>query len=211
MSTDPTGLARQVNQAIVGATLAFSAVGLAILLVLAPGLRGRSAVAATLVYGASLLACSLCSFLYNTLVKVRWRGLLRLLDHGAIFLLIAGTYTPFAAIVLHGSIGASLLTWVWTLALLGIALKLILRQRYDRLFVFVYLGIGWLFIVALDDVVRVLDPAALLLLAVGGAAYTIGALIYFRDIGRWTDPIWHGLVLLGAATHYLAVVAVLPA
>jgi hemolysin III len=210
MSTHPTGLAKQVNRAILAATLAFSAVAMAFLLALAPALRERWAILAVLLYGTTLVACSLCSFLYNMLERARRRALLRLLDHAAIFLLIAGTYTPFAAIVL-GAVGTALLAWVWSLALLGIALKLVLREAYDRVFVLVYLGIGWAFVVALDDIVRLLAPGALALLAVGGAAYTIGALIYFRDIGRWTDPVWHGLVLLGATTHFLAVIAVLPA
>jgi hemolysin III len=100
---------------------------------------------------------------------------------------------------------------VWTLALLGIALKIVLRESYDRVFVLIYLGIGWTFVVALDEILRAIDPAAIALLAAGGIAYTVGALIYFRDIGRWTDPIWHGFVLVGTTTHFLAVVAVLPA
>ena len=210
-STHPTGVARQVNRAILAGTLAFSAVAMAFLLVLAPSLRGNWSTVAALVYGSTLVLSSLCSFLYNTLERAQRRHVLRLFDHAAIFLLIAGTYTPFAAIALRGTIGSTLLAWVWSLALIGVALKLILREQYDRLFVFVYLGIGWIVIAALDDIMKSLDPAALTLLAAGGVAYTVGALIYFRDIGRWTDPVWHGFVLVGSTTHFLAVVAVLPA
>jgi hemolysin III len=210
-STDPSGMARLVNRAILAATLAFSGIAIAFLLILAPGLRDWWAAVAALVYGATLVASSLCSFLYHTLEKARRRRILRLLDHAAIFLLIAGTYTPFGVVALGGTVGGRLLASVWTLALLGIALKLVLRDGYDRVFVFVYLAIGWVFVIALDDVVRALPPGALALLVAGGAAYTTGALIYFRDIGRWTDPVWHGFVLLGATTHFLAIVAVLPA
>jgi len=209
-STNPTGAARMVNRAILGATLAFSGLAVCFLLVLAPHVRQRSAAVAALVYGATLVLSALFSFLYHTLETARRRRLLRLIDHSAIFLLIAGTYTPFAEIAL-GPVGSSLLAWVWALALLGVGLKLVLREAYDRAFVPIYLTIGWVFIVALDDILRTLDPAAMALLGIGGLAYTVGALIYFRDIGRWTDPVWHAFVLVGTTTHFLAVLAVLPA
>jgi hemolysin III len=212
LSSHPTGLARQINRALLGATLAFSGLALLVLLALAPELRDRAAALAALTYGASLVACSLFSFLYNVLERARRRQLLRYLDHAAIFLLIAGTYTPFAAVALPPGRAGLLLGIVWSLALLGMALKLRFRgPGYDRLFVPFYLAIGWMFVVAADELFRALDLSTLSLLAVGGAAYTVGALIYARDIGRWTDPIWHALVLVGAATHFLAVVAVLPA
>jgi hemolysin III len=210
-STNPTGMARLVNRALLAATLAFSGVGIAFLLALAPGLRGRWAAVAALVYGATLVVSSVCSFLYHTLETARRRRLLRLLDHAAIFLLIAGTYTPFAAVALGQTVGGPLLVWVWTLALLGIALKFVLHEEYDRVFVLVYLAIGWVFVAALDEILRSMPAGAIALLAAGGIAYTVGALIYFRDIGRWTDPVWHAFVLVGTTTHFLAVLAVLPA
>src|SRR4051812_7826325 len=147
-------MARLVNRALLAATLAFSGVGIAFLLVIVPNLRGRWAAVAALVYGTTLVVSSLFSFLYHTLETARRRRLLRLLDHAAIFLLIAGTYTPFAAVALGQTVGGPLLAWVWTLALLGIALKVVLRESYDRVFVLIYLGIGWVFVVALDDIVH---------------------------------------------------------
>jgi len=161
---------------------------------------------ASLVFGVCLLLCSCCSYSYN-LLETRWRPMLRLLDHGAIFLLIAGTYTPFVVTGIAGPFGLGLLEWVWGLALGGIAMKLILRERWDRLFVPLYLALGWLFLSALQSFVALNSAPSLVLLLIGGAAYTVGAAIYFRGIGPWTDAVWHGCVFVGSLSHLLAVIA----
>jgi hemolysin III len=204
-TTDPMGLPRQVNRAVLAATVAFAAGGAAALVPLSLGLRKEGSTIAVLVYGATLIACALCSFLYNTLERAKRRQLLRTLDHACIFIFIAGTYTPFAAIALERW-GTGLLVSVWTLAALGVVLKLRLGRRWDRVFVWLYLGLGWIFAVGFDELYAALDASALALLLGGGLAYTIGALVYHRDIGRWTDPLWHGFVLIGTAAHFFAVI-----
>jgi hemolysin III len=204
-STRPLGASRRVNRAILTATVAFSGGALVALSALLLVLRDpRDVVVSSLVYGLCLILCSLSSYLYNMLETATRRGLLRYLDHAAIFLLIAGTYTPFAAGV-RGPFGIGLLEWVWGLSLLGIALKLLLHGRYDQVFVGLYLAVGWLFVFAIDQILRVVAPSSLVFLALGGVAYTVGALIYARDIGRWTDPVWHACVLAGSFSHFIAV------
>ncbi len=201
----PHGLSRRVNRAVLTATLAFGGAAFVTLAILAFATDIRGFTAASLVYGGSLAACALCSFLYQMLETVRWRDLLRYLDHSAIFLLIAGTYTPFAADI-HGPFDVSLLAWIWGLALVGIALKLVLPRAHDRAFVLVYLAMGWLFVTSADEVFHSIPTLPLAFLALGGAAYTVGALIFARDIGRWTDPVWHSFVLAGIVAHFLAVI-----
>jgi hemolysin III len=201
----PTGVARRVNRAVLTATLAFGVAALALLAALALVGRDAAFAAASLVYGTSLVLCALCSFLYNMLETAKRRDLLRRLDHAAIFLLIAGTYTPFAAGI-HGLFGISLLAWVWALALAGILLKLRAGRAFDRGFIALYLALGWLVLTAGREIAS-LPALPLAFLAAGGLAYTVGAVIYARDIGRWTDPVWHGFVLAGNVTHFLAVVA----
>jgi len=201
----PTGVARRVNRAVLTATLAFCAAGLALLLALALAERNTAFAATSLIYGISLVACALCSFLYNMLETASRRDLLRRLDHAAIFLLIAGTYTPFAG-GLHGLFGISLLAWVWAIALIGVLLKLVIGKAFERGFVALYLALGWLAVTAGRDVAS-LPMVPLVLLGVGGIAYTAGAFIYARDIGRWTDPVWHSCVLAGNIIHFLAVIA----
>jgi len=201
----PTGIARLVNRAVLTATLGFGAAGLGLLLTLALVQRDAAFAATRLIYGSSLVACALCSFLYNMLETASRRDLLRRLDHAAIFLLIAGTYTPFAG-GLHGLFGIRLLVWVWAIALIGVLLKLVIGKAFERGFVALYLALGWLAVTAGRDMAS-LPVVPLVLLGIGGIAYTVGALIYARDIGRWTDPVWHSCVLTGNIIHFLAVVA----
>ena len=204
------GLSRLVDRAILTAKLAFSGGALIGLIALAFASTADHGTGASLIYGVCLVLCSLCSYLYNMLETARRRGLLRYLDHAAIFLLIAGTYTPFAA-GFQGPFGFALLEWVWGLAIVGIVLKLLLFGSYDRLFVGIYLAIGWLFVSALNQFLATITPSSLVFLTIGGVAYTVGALIYARDIGRWTAAVWHGCVLTGSLTHFIAVVLLLTA
>jgi hemolysin III len=204
------GAARSVDRAILTATLAFSGGALVGLVALALATHASEGTGASLIYGVCLVLCSLCSYLYNMLETARRRGLLRYLDHACIFLLIAGTYTPFAT-GFHGPLGFALLDWVWGLAIVGIVLKLLLFGSYDRLFVAIYLAIGWLFVSALSQFLTMITPSSLIFLAIGGVAYTVGAIIYARDIGRWTAAIWHGCVLTGSLTHFVAVILLLTA
>jgi hemolysin III len=209
-STTPTGASRRVNRIVITATLLFSASAMGALIVVALTLLDRGSAEVGLVYGTTLVACSLTSYLYNMLEDAPRRGLLRYLDHAAIFLLIAGTYTPFAARGITGPFGfGHLLEWVWALALVGAVLKLVLDESYDRFFVGVYLAIGWLFISSLDQFLATVTPLALAFLVIGGLAYTLGAFIYVRDVGHWTDPIWHCCVLTGSFTHFIAVLVLL--
>ncbi|HYM01456.1 MAG TPA: hemolysin III family protein [Stellaceae bacterium] len=200
------GRSRLVDRAFLAATLVFGATAFVALVVLTLVARDPGFTSASLVYGASLVACTLFSFLYNTNEATRWRPWLRYLDHASIFLLIAGTYTPFGATGMDGPIHGSLLTWVWCLAIAGMALKLFLPKSFDRLFVGVYVALGWVFVTAADDALRCIPVAPLILLGLGGLAYTVGACIFARDIGRWTDPVWHGCVLAGIVMHFTAVI-----
>lgn len=196
----------RVDDSVLAATLTFSIAAMALLLHSAMGSADRRQAIAVVVYGMSLVACALCSFLYHRVARARWRRILRYLDHATIFLLIAGTYSPFASDDLRGPFGFSLLAWVWALASLGVMLKLLLGA-YERIFVGIYVGIGWFVVVSLGESIRVISPASLVLLIVGGIAYTAGAIVYARNTSRWTAPIWHCCVLAGCLTHFCAVFA----
>ncbi|HVM84146.1 MAG TPA: hemolysin III family protein [Candidatus Binatia bacterium] len=202
----PLSVPRQVDRGILIATVALGAAGLAGLIVLGLALPDSQRLAASLVFGVCLLLCSCSSFLYNML-ETDWRAVLRQLDHCAIFLLIAGTYTPFVASGVPGPLGLGLLEWVWGLALAGIAVKLLRPGRYDRLFVGLYVALGWLFVSALGPFVAANSLPSLILLGIGGVSYTAGALIFSRGIGAWTGAVWHGCVFVGSLSHFLAVVA----
>jgi len=202
---------KRIDGSILVATFAFSLGAMALLAYFAIESADRRQALAILVYGATLVACSFCSFLYNSFAWVRCRPILRYLDHAAIFLLIAGTYTPFAGSELRGPLGFSVLQWVWGLAGLGVALKLLLFGVYDRLFIVVYVAIGWFILTAGREALAAIAGRALLLLIIGGLVYTAGAIVFARDRGRWTAPVWHSCVLAGSLMHFLAVIALVAA
>ena len=198
---------KRVDGSVLVATFAFSLGAMALLAYFAIESADPRQALAILVYGATLVACSFCSFLYNSFAWVRCRPILRYLDHATIFLLIAGTYTPFAGNELRGPLGFSVLQWVWALAGLGVVLKLLLFGAYDRLFVAVYVAIGWFIVTAGREALMAIAAPVLLLLIIGGVVYTAGAIVFARDRGRWTAPVWHACVLAGSLAHFLAVIA----
>ncbi len=205
LASVPVSLPRQVNRAILTATVALGGSALIVLVVLGWALADKQRLNASLVFGACLLLCSCSSYLYN-LLETRWRPVLRLVDHGGIFLLIAGTYTPFAVAGIDGPFGLGLLQWVWGLALGGIAMRLLLPRRGDRLFLVLYLVLGWSFLSAPQSFIALNSLCSLILLLIGGIAYTAGAAIYARGIGAWTDAVWHGCVFVGSLSHLVAVI-----
>lgn len=205
LGTTPSGTARRINRLILTGTFGFSVLALAGLLLRPGGVDLTASGIAGMVYGASLLLCSLFSWAYNMHENSRHRWLLRYCDHSAIFLLIAGTYTPFVVGGIEGPLGLDLLVWVWGLAFTGILLKVLLKGRHERAFVVLYLALGWLFLTALHPFITLNPLPSLIFLSLGGAAYTVGALIYGSGIGNWTDPVWHGCVLAGSGTHFVAV------
>jgi hemolysin III len=157
------------------------------------------------VFGASLVLLYSSSTLYHSLRAPRAKALLRAVDHSAIFLLIAGTYTPFTLVTLHGAWGFALFGVVWTLAVAGITLRLALRRRPTVLFLALYLSMGWCVVVAARPLVAVIGPAGAALLLAGGLAYTVGVPFYVWRRLPYHHAVWHVFVLAGSAFHYAAV------
>jgi hemolysin III len=145
------------------------------------------------------------STLYHALPQNRAKRVFRALDHGAIFLLIAGTYTPFTLGVLRGTWGWTLLGLVWGLAIAGVILKAVGRLRYPVLSTCLYLGMGWLVLVAVRPLWLRVPPAGLLWLLAGGIAYTAGVAFFAARRLRYSHFVWHLFVLAGTACHFFAV------
>ena len=163
----------------------------------------------SIVYGVCLFLCGLCSYLYTTRYEDVPVTLLRHLDHAAIFLLIAGTYTPFATREIYGPFKIRLLYWVWGLALIGIVLSLMTKKGQDVIFVALYVGLGWVFLTAIRDVLHHISVFSLIFLAAGAAIYSIGAILFALDLTVWTDPIWHACVIAAAILHFVSVIGLL--
>jgi hemolysin III len=189
-----------------------SVAGLAVLVVLA-ALQGDAwRVVAVSVYGGSLVALYSASTLYHSARRVRLKYFLEILDHSAIYLLIAGSYTPFMLISLRHSIGWVLLSVVWGLALIGIAFKPLLVHRLRRLSPVLYLAMGWLSVVAIPEMLVNIPPIGLILIAAGGISYSVGIIFYAWQKLPFNHAVWHVFVLGGSVCHYFAVLSVvLPA
>jgi hemolysin III len=187
---------------IVGLTLAL--VGGIVLLLLAVRAGSISAVVGVSIYGAGLLAMLAFSTAYN-FAKARFRPRLRNLDHAGIFLMIAGSYTPFTIHNLRGGWAWGMTIAVWAIAGLGVVMKLTLPKVDRRLSLALYLALGWLVVVALKPMIHNVYWVALLLLVAGGVLYSTGVIFYVNKRLKFARAIWHGHVVAAAAAHWTAV------
>ncbi|WP_458525218.1 PAQR family membrane homeostasis protein TrhA [Onishia taeanensis] len=156
-------------------------------------------------YGLSLIALYTASTLYHGSRHPRLKRALQIADHCAIYMLIAGTYTPFLLVNLRDGPGWPMLALVWTLALGGIALKVAWPRRFTTLRLLMYLIMGWLALLAVGDLVATLSPTSLLLLIGGGVIYTLGVIVFVLETLPFNHAIWHGFVLAGSGCHYAAI------
>lgn len=198
---------RAADSFIHGLGLVFAALG-SVFLLTASRPEENADFLALAVYALGLVAMLSCSALYNLSPPGRWQARFRRLDHAAIFVMIAGTYTPFAAIALGGFAGTSLLAVVWSGALLGAALKLVSPRRLDRFSTVAYLLLGWTIVGAFGPLLEVLPTGLLTLLVAGGLLYSVGVVFYRWRSLPFQNAVWHGLVLAAAICHFAAVVGV---
>jgi hemolysin III len=166
---------------------------------------GRPIVIAVVIYAVSLVTMLECSAAYHLSGGFARRGLLRRLDHAAIFLLIAGTYTPFTTCRLQGVWAVGMTAAVWIGALAGAAIKLICPHRLIGVSTAIYLALGWIILIGARPIIAAVDPSALALVAVGGALYSIGAGVHLWRSLPFHNAIWHAMVLAAAACHYAAI------
>ena len=156
------------------------------------------------IYGIALLAVLTISAVYNMMPASRLKWLLRRFDHSAIYLLIAGTYTPFLMQLADSPVARVLIVAIWAAAFLGVAIKVLWPGRFDRLSIWLYLAIGWSGVVLWQSLGK-LPAASLWLLAAGGLLYSFGVIFHIWQNLRFQNAVWHAFVLLAAASHYGAV------
>lgn len=157
------------------------------------------------IYGTTLVLLYTISTLYHSIPSPRFKSVMRILDHSAIFLLIAGTYTPFTLVGLRGPWGWSLLGVIWGAAILGILFQTALQKSWVSLTVALYVLMGWAIVVAVKPLLDVIPTEGFLLLLYGGLAYTLGTAFYIWKQMRFHHAIWHVFVLAGSAFHFFAV------
>jgi len=188
-----------------GFGVVLSIVGLSWMLYVSVNVADPWRIVASSIYGATLIALFLASTLYHSMYASRHRDVFKLLDHCAIYLLIAGTYTPFLLVAMRGSTGWWIFGTIWALATAGIVTKLWFRHRFPRAALASYLAMGWLIVVAAPQVVEAVGPGGMGWLIAGGVSYSAGAFFYVTDRIPFNHAIWHVFVLIGGICHFLGV------
>ncbi|WP_333919052.1 PAQR family membrane homeostasis protein TrhA [Vibrio crassostreae] len=162
-------------------------------------------VASMTIYGSSIILLFLASTLYHSITTEKTKRLLKTLDHCAIYLLIAGSYTPFLLVGLRTPLAMSLMAVIWGIALVGIIMKIAFVYRFKRLSLFIYLAMGWLSLIVVYQLAMNIDIGGLVLLAVGGVIYSLGVIFYVAKRIPYNHAIWHLFVLAGCACHFFAI------
>ncbi len=202
----PLSLAEEIASAVThGLGALASAVAGAVLITLAALGAGPWHVVGASVFVGSLVLLYTASTLYHAVPGGRAKRWLQVFDHAAIYVLIAGTYTPFLLAGLRGSWGWALFGVIWALAVAGVVFKLFFTGRFRLASTLLYLGMGWLVVVAVRPMVEALPVATLLWLAAGGLAYTAGTVFYMSRRIPYAHAVWHLFVLGGSACHFAAV------
>ena len=192
-------LANSISHGI-GAIL--SVAGLTLLIVFA-AIQGEAAkITSFAIYGSSLVILFLASTLYHATINKRLKSIYKLFDHCAIYLLIAGTYTPLMLITLSGTLGYSLLSFIWLFAFAGIAFKIKFGHKYKIISLATYLGMGFISLLVINQLYTALPTPGMVLLAAGGLVYTLGTVFYVKKTIPFNHAIWHIFVLLGAGCHF---------
>jgi len=206
-----TRLEHFADTCVHAASLLFSVAATFILLAAAIGTLPSADLAGLIVYCIGLVGMFAASAAYNLVSRRELKEFLRRLDHAAIFIMIAGSYTPFTLVV-GGGAGHSMLSAVWAIAAIGVAIKLRFPRRFDKLSVLLYLAQGWIVLLALDPIVASLPGRALWLLLAGGIVSTLGVPFHLMEWMRFHNAIWHLFVLGGASCQFVAIKgAVMPA
>ena len=191
----------------IGALLATAAL---VLLIVFSSLQGTAwHITSFTIFGAMLVVLYVMSTLYHSLTNIRAKKLFRKFDHMSIFLLIAGTYTPFCLTVLNGWLGWTLFGIVWTSAVAGILLKVFYTGRGELISTFLYILMGWIVVFVIKPVYVYMSFEGFTFLVVGGAFYTLGAFFFLKDKIPYNHSIWHLFVLGGSIFHFFAVLSLL--
>ncbi len=195
-----------------GAGAIFGIVALVLMVVRAAMIGDPGAIASVSIYGATFILLFLISTIYHAVWHQTARGWLKIMDHSAIYLLIAGTYTPFILLGLEGALRIGMLVAIWALAAFGVLFKFLFIHRFKKLALVTYLGMGWLSVLIIKPLMATMPAGGLWMLAIGGLVYSLGVIFYVAKRIPYSHAIWHLFVLGGAVCHFVAVYAfVLPA
>ncbi|TKB54233.1 PAQR family membrane homeostasis protein TrhA [Ferrimonas aestuarii] len=210
MTTDVTPPAYSVGEEIANAIthglgVAAAIVGLTLMLTKGIGVLSGWEIAAVSIYGASLILLFLCSTLYHAIAHPKAKQVFKRLDHCAIYLLIAGTYTPMMVISLEGWQSKAILATIWSMAFIGIFFKALFVNRFKKLALTAYLVMGWMCLIVIYPLYQALSAPGFHLLWIGGLCYSLGVVFYVAKRLPFAHAIWHLFVLGGAVCHCVAI------
>ncbi|OCH59620.1 PAQR family membrane homeostasis protein TrhA [Vibrio splendidus] len=205
-ASEYSDIEERANAITHGLGVVLGVVGLILLLIRAFDYQADMlTVASMAVYGSSIILLFLASTLYHSIATEKTKRLLKTLDHCAIYLLIAGSYTPFLLVGLRTPLAMGLMAVIWGIALVGIIMKIAFVYRFKRLSLFIYLAMGWLSLIVVYQLAMNIDIGGLVLLAVGGVIYSLGVIFYVAKRIPYNHAIWHLFVLAGCACHFFAI------
>lgn len=191
-----------LNSVSHGFGFVLSVVGLILLTSRAAGALNQVAV---IVYGCTLMLMFFASTVYHSVNHHSYKHLLKLLDHSAIYLLIAGTYTPFLLVSLDGWLSWSMTIVIWSVAVMGVFFKIFVRHRFPKLSLFTYLAMGWFAVLLIYPLYQAVPKAGMWLLFTGGLCFSVGVLFYMAKTRPYTHAIWHLFVLSGCICHFFSI------
>ncbi|CDT30407.1 PAQR family membrane homeostasis protein TrhA [Vibrio coralliirubri] len=205
-ASEYSDIEERANAITHGLGVVLGVVGLILLLVRAFDFQADMlTVASMTIYGSSIILLFLASTLYHSITTEKTKRLLKTLDHCAIYLLIAGSYTPFLLVGLRTPLAMGLMAVIWGIALVGIIMKIAFVYRFKRLSLFIYLAMGWLSLIVVYQLAMNIEMGGLVLLALGGVIYSLGVIFYVAKRIPYNHAIWHLFVLAGCACHFFAI------
>ncbi len=188
-----------------GVGIVASIVGLAVLVGFSVLHGDHWHVVASGIFGGTLIILYTASTLYHSVTHPEAKHVLRIIDHSSIYLLIAGTYTPFLLITFRETFGLPLFVGIWVLAFAGVAFKIFATGKFEKLSAAIYLAMGWIVLLVIKPFLELVPTGGIWLTVLGGVAYTGGVVFFLWDRLPYNHAIWHGFVLLGSILHYFAV------
>jgi len=204
-NSDEQTFAEEIANAMThGLGMLLAVVALVAMLICSARIGSLRAEISSAIFGSALILLYFSSTLYHAVWHLKTKKVLQMLDHMMIYILIAGTYTPFTLVALGGGWGWSLFGIAWGLALIGIVFKLFFTGRFEKLSVGIYLGMGWLAVIAIKPFLHAIPIAGLLWIVSGGLCYTFGVVFYAYDRIRYAHTVWHLFVLAGSLCHVVA-------
>ena len=198
------------NAILHGIGLGLAIAALVILVILASLSATAKYTVSYSIYGSTLIVLYLSSTLYHSFPPSKVKDIFRIFDHSAIYLLIAGTYTPVTLIVLEGKLGWIIFSAVWSIAIIGIILKVFLIGKFKILSTLLYIAMGWLIIIAINPLLQNMNRTSVIFLVSGGLSYTIGTIFYAWKRIRYSHAVWHLFVLAGSVCHFFTMLFLLP-